>query len=62
VRAEAAAARVADAVARRRALVRLRRELRRIAGRDFFPSPQRDAARAAVEDLAAAASQAGVRA
>jgi hypothetical protein len=62
VRAEAAAARGADAVTRRRALVRLRRELRRIAGRDFFPSPQRDAARAAVEDLAAAASQAGVRA
>jgi len=62
VRAEAAAARGADAVTRRRALVRLRRELRRIAGRDFFPAPQRDAARAAVEDLAAASSQAGVRA
>jgi hypothetical protein len=62
VRAEAAAARGADVVTRRRALVRLRRELRRIAGRDFFPPPQRDAARAAVEDLAAASSPAGVRA
>src|SRR6266481_6077739 len=50
--AEAAAVRGADAVTRRRALARLRRELRRIAGRDFFPLPQRDAARAAVEDLA----------
>ena len=51
----------ADAVTRRRALVRLRRELRRVAGRDFFPPPQRDAARAAVEDLAAASRQAEVR-
>jgi len=62
VTAEAVAARDADAVTRRRALVRLRRELRRIAGRDFFPPPQRDAARAAVEDLAAASRQAEVRA
>ena len=62
VTAEAVAARDADAITRRRALVRLRRELRRIAGRDFFPPPQRDAARAAVEDLAAASRQAEVRA
>ena len=62
VTAEAIAACDADAVARRRALLRLRRELRRIAARDFFPPPQRDAARAAVEDLAAASRQAGVRA
>jgi hypothetical protein len=62
VTAEAAAARDGDAVTRRRALLRLRRELRRIAGRDFFPPPQRDAARAAVEDLAAASRQAKVRA
>jgi hypothetical protein len=62
VTAEAVAASVADAVTRRRALVRLRRELRRIAGRDFFPPPQRDAARAAVEDLAAASREAEVRA
>jgi hypothetical protein len=62
VTAEAVRAQDGDAVTRRRALVRLRRELRRIAGRDFFPSPQRDAARGAVEDLAAAGHQAGVRA
>jgi hypothetical protein len=62
VTAEAIAARGADAVTRRRALLRLRRELRRIAGRDFFPPPQRDAAHAAVEDLAAASRQAKVRA
>jgi Protein ChrB, N-terminal len=58
----AIAARDTDAVTRRRALLRLRRELRRIAGRDFFPPPQRDAARAAVEDLAAASRPAEVRA
>lgn len=62
VTAEAIAARGGDAVARRRALLRLRRELRRIAGRDFFSPPQRDAARAAVEDLAAASHRAEVRA
>jgi hypothetical protein len=62
VTAEAAAAHDGDPVARRRALLRLRRELRRIAARDFFPPPQRDAARAAVEDLAAASRQAEVRA
>ena len=62
VTAEAVVACDADAVTRRRALVRLRRNLRRIAGRDFFPLPQRDAARAAVEDLAAASRQAEARA
>jgi hypothetical protein len=62
VTAEAVAAWDADAATRRRALLRLRRELRRIAGRDFFPPPQRDTARAAVEDLAAASRQAEVRA
>src|SRR5262245_44821344 len=61
VTAEAIAAQEGDAVTRRRVLVRLRRELRSIAGRDFFPPPQRDAARAAVEDLAAASRKAGVR-
>jgi hypothetical protein len=54
VAAEAAAMRTADAVARRRAVARLRRELRRIAGRDFFTCPQGEAARRAVEHLAAA--------
>jgi hypothetical protein len=53
VAAEAAAMRAADAVARRRAVARLRRELHRISGRDFFTCPQREAARRAVEHLAA---------
>ena len=60
VAAEAAAASTADAVARRRAVARLRRELHRIQGRDFFSSPQGEAARRAVEQLAAA-DQAGAR-
>jgi len=54
VAAEAAAMRTADAVARRRAVARLRRELHRIQGRDFFSSPHGEAARRAVEQLAAA--------
>src|SRR5438094_3687065 len=37
---------------RRRTLARLRRELRRIRARDYFPPPEREHARAAVEDLA----------
>jgi hypothetical protein len=52
VAAEAAAIRTADGAARRRALARLRRELHRIQGRDFFSSPQGEAARRAVERLA----------
>lgn len=40
-------------VERRRTLARLRRELRRIGSRDYFPPPERDEARAAVERLAA---------
>ena len=54
VTAEAAAIRMADVVARRRAVARLRRELHRIQSRDFFTSPQGEAARRAVEHLAAA--------
>jgi hypothetical protein len=54
VAAEAAAMRIADAPARRRAVVRLRRELHRIQGRDFFTCPRHEAARRAVEHLAAA--------
>jgi hypothetical protein len=54
VTAEAAAMRTAGVVARRRALARLRRELHRIQGRDFFTSPQGEAARRAVEHLATA--------
>lgn len=43
----------AGAMERRRAARRLRGELRRIARRDFFPPAERDAARAAVDGLAA---------
>jgi hypothetical protein len=46
------------AVERVRALRRLRGELRRIARRDFFPPPDREAARAAVDALAADAAAA----
>jgi predicted urease superfamily metal-dependent hydrolase len=38
---------------RRRTLGRLRRELRRIRARDYFPPPERELARQAVEQLAA---------
>jgi len=40
------------AATRRRTLARLRRELRRIGQRDYFPPPERDVARRAVEVLA----------
>ncbi len=48
---KAEAATTADNEERVRALRQLREELRRIARRDFFPPPQRDQARAAVEAL-----------
>jgi hypothetical protein len=54
VAAQAAAVGTADAAARRRAVARLRRELRRIQARDFFTCPQREVARRAVERLVAA--------
>jgi hypothetical protein len=54
VTAQAAALDDADPAARRRAVIRLRRELRRIQARDYFTCPQREAARRAVEQLAAA--------
>jgi hypothetical protein len=54
VAAQAATMLTADAGARRRTVARLRRELHRIQARDFFPCPQREAARRAVECLAAA--------
>jgi signal transduction histidine kinase len=41
-----------SAAQRRRTLARLRRELRRIAGRDYFPPRERELARGAVEELA----------
>lgn len=51
--AEAAAAREEPGGRRRRSLGRLRRELHRIRGRDFFASAERELARQAVEELAA---------
>jgi hypothetical protein len=54
VAAEAATARTANAAAQRRVVSRLRRELHRIQGRDFFTCPQGEPARRAVEALAAA--------
>src|SRR5262249_12786831 len=42
-----------DPVARRRTFERLRRELRRVGQRDFFPPTERDRAHEAVDQLAA---------
>jgi len=52
-----------DGPSRRRTLGRLRRELRRVGARDFFPPPEREPARQAVERLAASteADVAGVK-
>ena len=50
--AEATAAAASGGPDRTRVVRRLRGELHRIARRDFFPPPQRDAARAAVQALA----------
>ncbi len=50
---EAMSARDAPEATRRRVLKRLRRELLRIGQRDHFPPPERDAARQAVDSLAA---------
>jgi hypothetical protein len=52
VMTEALAARDLEDVARRRTLGRLRRELRRIRQRDYFPPAEARQARAAVESLA----------
>lgn len=49
-----------DGQSRRRTLGRLRRELRRVGARDFFPPPERESARTAVERLAATIDAAGV--
>ena len=51
--ADALAVRDLEDFGRRRALGRLRRELRRIRQRDYFPPPEAEQARAAVESLAA---------
>ncbi len=50
---EARAASTLEDAVRRRTLGRLRRELRRIRQRDYFPPPEAQQARAAVESLAA---------
>lgn len=51
--AEAANLATADTATRQRALARLRRELHRIHGRDYFPTSSRESARMAIEALAA---------
>lgn len=57
--AEAAqAARSSGAVERRRTLARLRRQLRRVGARQYFPTREADAARKAVEALAKATAEA----
>jgi len=57
--AEAAqAARSSGAVERRRTLARLRRELRRVGARQYFPTREAGAARKAVEALARATAEA----
>lgn len=48
---EASAAAHESATSRRRTLARLRREVRRIGSRDYFPAPIAQTARAAVEAL-----------
>ncbi len=50
----AGAARSHDPVRRRRTVARLRRTLNTIRARDYFPTPERDAAAQAVEELALA--------
>ena len=55
---EAAAAHHGPPAARRRTLGRLRRELRRVAARQYFPTPEAERARNAVEALAKAAAEA----
>ena len=48
-----------DATARRRTLQRLRRSLLAIAGRDYFPPPEREQARRAVDRLTESVEVAG---
>ena len=50
--ADAAAARDLPPRRRRQELARLRRELRRIRLRDYFPPPEREQAQQAVDELA----------
>jgi hypothetical protein len=57
IAAEAGAAHRGRPVDRRRALARLRRELRRVEAREHFPSREAGAAREAVDALAKAAAE-----
>ena len=52
VLADVASAHAVPAGQRRRTLGRLRRELRRIRARDYFPPPERELAQQAVDELA----------
>jgi hypothetical protein len=58
IAAEAQAARKRSPVERRRTLARLRREVRRVAARQYFPTGEADAARQAVEALARVTAEA----
>jgi hypothetical protein len=49
---DAEGARGAGEAGRGRTLARLRRELRRVGSRDYFPPPEREHARTAVQRLA----------
>jgi len=54
----AVAAETLESGPRKRTLARLRRELRRIRRRDYFPAPEREAAVAAIDRVAATLEQA----
>jgi hypothetical protein len=58
VSADAVAARSEPVGQRRRTLARLRRELRRVRSRDYFPPPAREQAQQAVEELIALVEEA----
>ena len=53
ITAEADASAAESEAVRRRVMARLRRELQRVERRDYFPPNERDAAKVAVERLAA---------
>ena len=57
VLADVAAAHAEPQGQRRRTLARLRRELRRVKARDYFPLPERELAQRAVEELASAVEE-----
>jgi hypothetical protein len=57
VLADVAAAHAEPQGQRRRTLARLRRELRRVKARDYFPPPEREPAQRAVEELASAVEE-----